>query len=159
MGDTGHIIPPNLEGSFHEFDRVLRQNLALRRVHGPLDGDADRPPTGVTLARLQEENQRMRAALERRGIEPPRVTEGAVQPATLVAHPRRHVPVADPKVCPQCGDVRRGRVCRCGYSWAKRLPRGGAGGKVPTWDASLAWLGGAVVVLAGLLWALQPLFR
>jgi len=159
MGDTGHIIPPNLESSFHEFDRVLRQNLALRRVHGPLDADADRPPTGVTLARLQEENQRMRAALERRGIEPPRVTEGAVQPATLVSHPRRHIPVEDPKVCPQCGDVRRSRVCRCGYAWSNRLRRGGAGGPPRKLDADLAWTLGALLVLAGLLWALQPLFR
>jgi len=159
MGDSGHIIPPNLESSFHEFDRVLRQNLSLRRVHGPLEGDADRSPTGVTLARLHEENQRMRAALERRGIEPPRVTEGAVQPATLVAHPRRHVPVDDPKVCPQCGDLHRGRVCRCGYAWSKGLRRGGTGGRVPIWDANFAWAAGTALVLAGLFWALQPFFR
>ena len=159
MAHTGHIIPPNLEGSFHEFDRVLRQNLALRRVHGPLEGDADRPPTGVTLARLQDENQRMRATLERRGIEPPRVTEGAVQPATLIVHPRRHVPVGDPKVCPLCGDLRRGGVCRCGYSWSKRLRRAGGGETTPHWDFSFAWTAGALLALAGLLWALQPLFR
>ena len=160
MSDTGHIVPPDLGSSFHEYDRVLRQNLALRRVHGPLEGEGDRPATGLSLAALQEENQRMRAALEKRGIEPPRVTEGVVQPATLVAHGRRHVPVDDPKICPQCGDWKIGHTCRCGYGWARGLRRGGEKrrARLP-WDSRMAWGGGTIAVLLGLLWLLQPLFR
>ena len=163
MGDMGHLIPPNLEGSFHEYDRQLRLNLVLRRVHGPLPGDEGRPPTGVTAAQLAEENQRLRAALERRGFEVPKVSEGAVQPTTLLAEPRRHIPVSDPKVCPLCGALRKGNVCRCGYAWLRGLRRGGvrrrlpAGG--PRWDYWLAWGFGSVAALAGLLWLLQPFFR
>ncbi|MBN1772554.1 MAG: hypothetical protein JXB32_14890, partial [Deltaproteobacteria bacterium] len=77
MGDTGHLIPPTLESSFHEYDRQLRLNLALRRAHGPLPGDEERAPTGATPAQLSEENQKLRAALKRRGLEAPKVTEGA----------------------------------------------------------------------------------
>jgi hypothetical protein len=160
MGDSGHIVPPELGTSFHEYDRVLRQNLALRRVHGPLPGGSERPPTGLTLAQLQEENQRLRAGLERRGIEPPRVMEGAVQPTTLVEHARRHIPVADDKICPQCGERRVRWVCRCGYSWARGLRRGGdRGGVAVAWDRIVAWSLGPLAVLLGLFWLLQPLFR
>ncbi|MBI5488575.1 MAG: hypothetical protein HY905_14675 [Deltaproteobacteria bacterium] len=161
MGDAGHIVPPELGSSFHEYDRVLRQNLALRRVHGPLPGEADRPPTGLTLAVLQEENQRLRTSLEKRGLEPPHVTEGAVQPTTMIPHARRHVAVDDPKICPQCGDHRKkSATCRCGYSWAGGLRRGGGSprGRMP-WDAWLAWGTGAIAVLVGLFWLLQPLIR
>ncbi|MBI5501043.1 MAG: hypothetical protein HY907_12430 [Deltaproteobacteria bacterium] len=160
MPDAGHIVPPELGSSFHEYDRVLRQNLALRRVHGPLPGEADRPATGLTLAALQEENQRLRAGLEKRGLELPHVTEGAVQPTTMTPHARRHVPIDDPQVCPQCGDRKRGSDCRCGYSWARGLRRGGGSppGRLP-WDAWLAWGVGTVVVLKCAFWLLQPLFR
>lgn len=165
MGDMGHLIPPNLEGSFHEYDRQLRLNLALRRVHGPLPEDAGRAPTGLPLAQLLEENQKLRAALERRGLEAPKVTEGAVQPTTLLADPRRHIPVIDAKVCPLCGALRRKqqRVCRCGYGWARGLRRGGARRRLPDagrgWDYWLTWGLGSVAALAGLLWLLQPFFR
>ena len=160
MGDTGRISPPDLGNGFHEYDRVLRLNLALRRVHGPLDSDATRPATGVALAALQDENQRLRAALEQRGVEVPRVTEGAVQPSTLVEHPRRQIPVDDPEVCPQCGDVRKESFCRCGYSWKKRLRKGGAApGRDPLWDKAVTWVFGGIAVLVGLLWLLQPFLR
>jgi hypothetical protein len=163
MGDMGHLVPPNLENSFHEYDRHLRLNLALRRAHGPLPGDEGRPPTGATAAQLADENQKLRAALERRGLEVPKVREGAVQPTTLLAEPRRHIPVFDPKVCPQCGALRKGRVCRCGYTWMLGLRRGGARSRLarhpPRWDAGLAWGLGSIAALAGLLWLLQPFFR
>jgi hypothetical protein len=165
MGDMGHLIPPNLENSFHEYDRQLRLNLALRRAHGPLPGDEGRSPTGASLAQLTEENQKLRAALERRGLEVPRVTEGAVQPTTLLAEPRRHIPGTDPKICPLCGLLRKKeqRVCRCGYSWVRGLRRGGARRRLahedPRWDFWLAWGLGSVAALAGLLWLLQPFFR
>ena len=165
MGETGHLIPPNLESSVHEYDRQQRLNLALRRVHGPLPGDEGRPPTGASLAQLIEENQKLRAALERRGVEVPRVSEGAVQPTTLLAEPRRHIPVSDPKICPLCGAVRKGerRVCRCGYTWMRGLRRGGARRRPsdpgPRWDYWLAWGLGSIGALVALLWLLQPLFR
>jgi hypothetical protein len=160
MGDTGRISPPDLGNGFHEYDRVLRLNLALRRVHGPLDSDAARPATGIAFAALQDENQRMRAALEQRGGDVPRVTEGAVQPSTLVEHPRRQIPVDDPGVCPLCGDVRQRSVCRCGYSWKKRLRKGGAApGRDPRWDRTVAWFFGSLGALVGLFWLLQPFFR
>lgn len=164
MGETGHLIPPNLESSFHEYDRQLRLNLALRRVHGPLPGDEARPPTGLPLAQLVEENQKLRAALERRGVTVPKVSEGAVQPTTLLPVPRRHIPVSDPKVCPLCGALWKGwqSVCRCGYAWMGGLRRGGArrfSESEPRWDVGLAWAVGSLAVLTGLLWLLQPLFR
>jgi hypothetical protein len=160
MGATGHIVPPELGNSFHEYDRVLRQNLALRRVHGPLDGDAGRPPTGAPLTVLREENERMRVALEKRSLEAPRVSEGAVQPTTMLDRPRRHIPVPDAKVCPQCGELRAKSVCRCGYSWAPRLRRGGIRtGGFPTWDSALGWLAGGLGMLVVLFWLLQPILR
>ncbi len=163
MGDMGQLIPPKLESSFHDYDRQLRLNLALRRAHGPLPGDEGRAPTGVPQAQLAEENQKLRASLQRRGLEVPKVSEGAVQPTTLLAEPRRHVPVFDPKVCPLCGALRKGQVCRCGHTWMRGLRRGGARRRLPDggprWDYWLAWGFGSVAALAGLFWLLQPFFR
>lgn len=181
MPGTGRIAPMDLESDFHNYDRVLRQNLALRAVHGPLDTDAGRPPTGVPATRLADENARMRAALERRGAPIPRAPEGAVQPTSLLVRPRWHIPADDPKVCPSCGDRARGRVCGCGQilqggpaprpRWWSRVGAGGEHGRTtlpdPTtpyrprrrWDYALAWVAGTAAVVMLAIWFLQPVFR
>jgi hypothetical protein len=176
MRGRGHVVQPNLESEFHAYDRLLRENLALRRLHGPLDGDEARPPTGLPRAALAEENARLREALARRGVRPPSVAEGPVQPTEALAEPRRHVPVGDPTACPVCGEPATSRVCRCGFVRPKRsarrpyaeppplpVPRPSLPPPVPQrplrWDLVLAWLVGVPVVLAGALWLLQPILR
>lgn len=181
MARVARIAPLDLENGFHAYDRVLRENLALRKVHGPLDGDADRPPTGAPPGVLVAQNARMREALERRGVPIPRVHEGSVQPTSLLASPRWHIPADDPEVCSSCGARSRERVCGCG-----RILRGGPAprpgwwyrhfGSAATgrstmpdpwapfrpavrWDVAIAWLAGVPIVLVCLFWLLQPAFR
>jgi hypothetical protein len=164
MGSHGYLDPPNTESEFHRFDRLERENRALRALHGPLDTDAGRPPTGVPARRLREENDRIRAALAKRGVSLPEVPAGSVQPTDRLPDARRHLldEEAAAAACIQCGRPRSPRVCACGYVFS---PAGRAPVRMiedppdPSWDRFLAGLAVVPAVLAGLLWLLQPLFR
>ena len=50
MGDMGYIVESDRETAFRMYDRALRINRALRAVHGPLEGDEGRSPTGVSTS-------------------------------------------------------------------------------------------------------------
>lgn len=181
MIGQARIAPPDMESRFHSYDRALGENLALRAVHGRLESDDGRAPTGAPLGVLVDENARMRAALERRGVPLPRAPAGAVQPTELLEPPRRHVPSTDPAACPACGTPGSGGVCRCGYirgggpaprpsRLRRRLALAGIGRTtLPEphapfrpkigWDYVLAWVIGIKGIALLTLWAFGAFLR